>query len=209
MNKLAIRNSLRFSFALLFFFLYIPHFCFLMKKEVRVKTHEDIESLKKKYSLTYGFFFSFLYLLHNNRYYRNIFYHRIGPVGEAIISWWRPGDRYFIISKTTELGGGIILAHPYSTIINAERIGKNFSVLHLTTIGSLPPTENVGNGNETQRRGRRPIIGDNVALGAGVIVIGDVKIGNNVQVGAGSVVVKDLPDNCVAVGNPARIIKYL
>lgn len=51
--------------------------------------------------------------------------------------------------------------------------------------------------------------GINVTLGANVIIIGDVHIGNNVTIGAGSVVVKDIPDNSVAVGNPAIVIKTL
>ena len=54
-----------------------------------------------------------------------------------------------------------------------------------------------------------PIIGDNVYLGANVCIIGDIKIGNNVIVGAGAVVVKDVPDNCIVAGNPARIIRRL
>ena len=49
----------------------------------------------------------------------------------------------------------------------------------------------------------------NVQLGANVTVVGPVHIGNNVIVGAGAVVVKDIPDNSVAVGNPARVIKSL
>ena len=47
-----------------------------------------------------------------------------------------------------------------------------------------------------------------VSLGAHVTIIGPVRVGNNVTIGAGSVVVKDIPDNAVVVGNPARIIKY-
>lgn len=52
-------------------------------------------------------------------------------------------------------------------------------------------------------------IGDNVWLGGGVKVLAGVKIGNGCVIGAGSVVTKDLPDNCVAVGNPARVIKEI
>ena len=48
-----------------------------------------------------------------------------------------------------------------------------------------------------------------MTLGAGVIIIGNVSIGDNVTIGAGSVVVKDIPSNCIAVGNPARVIKYI
>jgi maltose O-acetyltransferase len=50
-------------------------------------------------------------------------------------------------------------------------------------------------------------IGDNVFIGAGTIVLPNVSIGNNVIIGAGSVVSHDIPDNCVVVGSPARIIK--
>ena len=87
------------------------------------------------------------------------------------------------------------IAHPYATVINAERIGENFSCIHCATLGAK------GEG--------RPTIGDNVSLGANVTIIGPVHIGNNVIVGAGSIVVKDIPDNCVVAGNPAKVIKYL
>lgn len=53
------------------------------------------------------------------------------------------------------------------------------------------------------------IIGDNVFIGAGSIVLPNVKIGNNVIIGAGSIVSKDIPENCVAVGNPAKVIMSL
>ncbi len=53
----------------------------------------------------------------------------------------------------------------------------------------------------------RPTIGDNVIITAGAKVIGGVKIGDNVTVGANAVVLKDVPNNCVVVGVPARIVK--
>ena len=52
------------------------------------------------------------------------------------------------------------------------------------------------------------IIGDNCIIGAGAKIIGNVKIGNNVKIGANAVVVKDIPDNCTAVGVPAKIITH-
>lgn len=51
------------------------------------------------------------------------------------------------------------------------------------------------------------IIGDNVWIGGGVIILPGVTIGNNVVIGAGSVVTKDIPDNKIAYGNPCRIIR--
>jgi putative colanic acid biosynthesis acetyltransferase WcaB len=53
------------------------------------------------------------------------------------------------------------------------------------------------------------VIGDNVEVGANVCIIGDIKVGNNVRIGAGAVVVKNVPDNVVIAGNPARIIKKI
>ena len=49
-------------------------------------------------------------------------------------------------------------------------------------------------------------IGDEVYVGHGTIILPNVRIGNRVVVGAGSVVTKDIPDNSVAAGNPARVI---
>lgn len=53
------------------------------------------------------------------------------------------------------------------------------------------------------------VIGNNVFIGAGAIVLPGVTIGDNVVIGAGSIVAKDIPNNSVAVGNPARVVKSL
>lgn len=52
-------------------------------------------------------------------------------------------------------------------------------------------------------------VGDNVWIGAGVQVMPGVSIGSNVVIGGGSVVVKDIPGNCVAVGNPCKVIRAI
>ena len=51
------------------------------------------------------------------------------------------------------------------------------------------------------------VIGDNVQIGVGANIFGNVKIGNNVSIGAHSIVLKDVPSNCVVAGAPAKIIK--
>ena len=194
MNKKVIRDIFRLSCALICTPLYVPHLLFYFMGGGKGLIDRDISAISKQCNLRLPQRLHLLYSLHNNRYFRTLFYYRIGPVPDLLISWYRPGDRYFQISKTTKLGGGCLIAHPYSTILNAESIGENFSCLHCTTLGA--------------KSGKRPVIGNNVSLGANVVIIGGVKIGNNVTLGAGSVVVKDIPDNSVAAGNPARVIKY-
>ncbi|WP_111706603.1 acyltransferase [Lutibacter citreus] len=51
------------------------------------------------------------------------------------------------------------------------------------------------------------IIGDNVFVGANSVILPSVHIGDNVVIGAGSIVIKDIPSNCIAVGNPCKVIK--
>jgi len=76
-------------------------------------------------------------------------------------------------------------------------IGNNVTLYQGVTLG--------GTGKE--RGKRHPTIGDNVVIGAGAKVLGNIRIGNNVQIGANAVVIKDVPDNSTVVGVPGRIVK--
>lgn len=84
-------------------------------------------------------------------------------------------------------------------ISSGAKIGKGSVIFHQVTIGS----NNIGDSNKIGS----PIIGDNCYIGAGAKIIGNIKIGNNVRIGANAVVVKDVPDNCVVVNQPTRVIQ--
>jgi serine O-acetyltransferase len=61
-----------------------------------------------------------------------------------------------------------------------------------------------GTGKESGKR--HPTLGENVVVGAGAKVLGNIQIGNNVRIGAGSVVLRDVPSDCTVVGIPGRIL---
>ncbi|MBD5415218.1 MAG: serine acetyltransferase [Bacteroides sp.] len=91
-----------------------------------------------------------------------------------------------------DISGGLVLVHGFSTIIQTERIGRNSMIFQQVSIAYSD--------------GRSPSIGDDVTICCGAKIIGGVKIGNNVTVAAGAVVVRDVPDNAVVAGNPAKVV---
>ena len=130
--------------------------------------------------------------------YRNLFYYRIPAAKRFRILL--PEYPLFSINVRDGIGkNAFVLNHPFATRLNAQKIGDNFTCCHLTTLGN----------GKHGRNDLIPTIGNNVSLGVNVTIVGKVTIGDNVTIGAGSVVVKDIPSNCVAVGNPARVVKYI
>ncbi len=201
-TKKKFRNLLRLVGAIILGVLYIPHIVvYYLKPGLRSLIKSDLYKLSHQIEIGIKLpsVLMLLFFLHNNSYYRSLFYRRIGPIATLFIGWWRPAAKDFNIPYTTKVGEGFWFAHPYATVLNAESIGKNFRCIHCTTIGTKAGMNAVG--------GNRPVIGDNVSIGCHACIIGDVHIGNNVTIGAGAVVVKDVPDNCTVVGNPAHIIK--
>lgn len=89
---------------------------------------------------------------------------------------------------------GIKIYHWGWMIVNSKaKIGKNLTIYPGVTVGAS--------------KGGVPTIGNNVFLGLGSKVFGEITIGDNVIVAPNAVVVKDVPDNCVVAGVPAKIIK--
>ncbi len=131
--------------------------------------------------------------------FRKLFYYRSNPYAPSLTKLskvlYRPFPTMEIDAE--HICGGMKVYHGYSTIVFAKSIGRNFTVYQQVTLGRGKQI----NGNDV------PIIGDNVTVYAGAIIVGGVTIGNNVKIGAGAVVTKDVPDNATVVGAPVRIIQ--
>lgn len=106
------------------------------------------------------------------------------------------GNKLGILIPPNTVGKGLMIMHHGSIIINPNaRIGE-YCILHGNNC--------IGNDGKLQLA---PIVGDNLDLGIGAKIIGNVKIGNNNKIGANAVVVKSSEDNCLLVGVPAKVIK--
>jgi serine O-acetyltransferase len=99
------------------------------------------------------------------------------------------------IPRSCQIGAGLRIYHFGCLIINPGTvIGKDCTLRHGVTIGTRIEDNDA------------PVLGDNVDIGAGAKILGRIRIGNNVSIGANAVVITDIPDDCIAVGVPAKAI---
>jgi serine O-acetyltransferase len=95
------------------------------------------------------------------------------------------------------LGKAFFIDHGMGVVIGETTIiGDNCLIYQGVTLG--------GTGKESGKR--HPTLGDNVVVGAGAKVLGNITIGSDVRIGAGSVVLRDVPSDCTVVGVPGRIV---
>jgi serine O-acetyltransferase len=100
------------------------------------------------------------------------------------------------LNREASVGEALHLIHSGNIKIHpACVIGNRVGIMHDVTLG------------EGERPGA-PTIGDDVFIGAGAKVLGPIRIGNRVKIAANSLVIADVPDDCTAVGVPARIMHY-
>jgi serine O-acetyltransferase len=103
----------------------------------------------------------------------------------------------FQIPSTTEIGEGFYIAHFGTIVINGKaKIGKNCNIIHNVTIGQA---------NRGKLKGY-PTIGDNVWIGTGSVIVGNINIGSNVLIAPNSFVNVDIPDYSLVLGNPCAIV---
>lgn len=104
----------------------------------------------------------------------------------------------FDVSYQAKIGPGLSIAHHgYIVVRAAATIGENCSLRPGVVIGKKL-TDDVN----------AAVLGNNVDIGVGAKILGDVHIGNNVTIGANAVITKNVPDNAVVAGVPARILRY-
>ena len=101
------------------------------------------------------------------------------------------------IPLNTKIGEGMLFCH-FSCIVFSEQVvvGKYCSIHQGVTVGRVFAGDKAGT----------PTLGDHVIIYPGAKVVGNIHVGNNVMIGANATVLNDVPDNCVVVGSPARIV---
>jgi serine O-acetyltransferase len=113
---------------------------------------------------------------------------------------------YFIIngnsiSAQAKIGGGtVFFHHGVGCVVHSRSIiGEDCRIFQNVTIGSK--------WSDDKDPGKPPTIGNHVQIGAGAVLLGDIRIGDYAKIGANAVVLQDVPVHSVAVGVPAKIIK--
>lgn len=101
------------------------------------------------------------------------------------------------IHPGAQIGHSVFIDHGMGVVIGETAIIGNACLIYQgVTLG--------GTGKESGKR--HPTLDNNVVVGAGAKVLGNIQLGNNVRIGAGSVVLRDVPADCTVVGIPGRIV---
>lgn len=170
---------------------------FSLNGESKRKVKMDVDSYwrhTRSQNLSKSSFRMWYLLITSNKEFRNVFYCRCGKWRHLLTIFLHPLSSLFINPVLCQnYGGGLYIAHGTSTRISANKIGNNLWMHHNSTIGMI------GEG--------RPEIGNNVYIGTGAVILGDIKIGNNVKIGANAIVIDDIPDNAIVVAPKAQILR--
>ena len=119
------------------------------------------------------------------------------PVAPRLVSHLARFFTGIEIHPGATIGRGVFIDHGMGVVIGETAIVGDYALIYQgVTLG--------GTGKETGKR--HPTLGDNVVVGAGAKVLGNIHIGHNVRIGAGSVVLREVPSDCTVVGVPGRIV---
>ena len=106
------------------------------------------------------------------------------------------------IHPGAKIGKNLFIDHGMGVVIGeTSEVGNNVTIYHMATLGGIAPSINSNNQRQVKRH---PTLSDCVVVGSGAQILGPVMIGANTKVGANAVVTKDVPENAVMVGIPAK-----
>ena len=106
------------------------------------------------------------------------------------------------IHPRAKIGKNLFIDHGMGVVISeTSEIGDNVTIYHGVTLGGISPSENSDNQRNIKRH---PTLKNNVVVGSGAQVLGPIIVGENAKIGANAVVTKDVPENAVMVGIPAK-----
>ncbi len=106
------------------------------------------------------------------------------------------------IHPNAKIGKNLFIDHGMGVVIGeTSDIGDNVTIYHMATLGGIAPSINSDNQRNVKRH---PTLKENVVVGSGAQILGPVVIGKNAKIGANAVVTKDVPENAVMVGIPAK-----
>ena len=106
------------------------------------------------------------------------------------------------IHPNAKIGKNLFIDHGMGVVIGeTSEIGDNVTIYHMVTLGGISPSINSDDQRNTKRH---PTLMDNVVVGSGAQILGPVIIGKNAKIGANAVVTKDVDENSVMVGIPAK-----
>ena len=106
------------------------------------------------------------------------------------------------IHPNAKIGKNLFIDHGMGVVIGeTSDIGDNVTIYHMATLGGISPSINSDDQRNTKRH---PTLMDNVVVGSGAQILGPVVVGKNAKIGANAVVTKDVPENAVMVGIPAK-----
>jgi serine O-acetyltransferase len=106
------------------------------------------------------------------------------------------------IHPGAKIGKNLFIDHGMGVVIGeTSDIGDNVTIYHMATLGGIAPSIN---SNDQRNIKRHPTIEDEVVIGSGAQVLGPVRVGRCAKIGANAVITKDVPENAVMVGIPAK-----
>lgn len=177
------------------------YLCVLFSKQKKL-IKMDIARWNEINQIKFNMFESLNWYMSYKKEFRNLLQHRLKNPSRSFASMvhfviarilWKPMESLYIY--TEDIGGGLYIQHGFATIITAKKIGENCRIYQQVTIGYK--------GDDCP-----PVLEDNVSVTCGAKVLGNITMHSGSLAAAGAVVVKDVPQNAIVAGVPAKVIGY-